>query len=108
MPDEIGTATVDAPTPQKSPAAIEAHPTSPKVISMSPSPRGKLVAKAPFTFSEAMAQLVRGKRVRRAAWPNVTDHVYLKDGIVWIHRDDKEYWLLLGDGDILNNDWVVV
>jgi hypothetical protein len=82
---------------------------------MSPSPRnvisiGDAPASArPLTFGEAMAALCRGAKVRRIEWPNAEDYVYLgKDGLVWTHRDGKEHHLLLGDGDIVNNDWRVL
>ena len=62
-----------------------------------------------MTFPEAMAAVITGKKVAREAWEN-SDYLALdKPGYLNIHKEDEETAaLLVSDGDMLNDDWVIV
>jgi len=60
-------------------------------------------------FYDAIRQLVDGKRVTRAEWNDITEYCFLsKDGFLSIFRGGKEHRWLVGDGDILATDWVIL
>lgn len=78
-------------------------------VSKSPSPRGiDPKIKTPMMFGSALKAITNGKRVRRLAWPNPSDHLFMRDGQVFVRFGDKDFVLIVTDGDILNEDWVTV
>lgn len=60
-------------------------------------------------FGQAMKEVLNGKQVRRLDWEN-PDHKYaLIDGHLVVYDPKKKIWhkVLLNDGDLSGNDWVV-
>ena len=64
---------------------------------------------APFmTFPEAMARIIAGDKVTRSEWGNKDEYGYRKDAMLMIHTKGQDHKWMISDGDLLNNDWIVV
>jgi len=74
---------------------------------LTPIPReqGKAIT---MSFPDAMAQVIKGKKVRRLSWETQTDHGLLKDGWLTIHTKGAFHTWSVNDGDMEANDFVVV
>lgn len=77
----------------------------------SPIPKAKKVSKM-MTFSEAMAEVVDGKKVTKLEWERVDEYVFLKDGFLCIHhtgqKEDKIHRLMVSEGDLIGKDWMII
>ena len=74
-------------------------------ISTSPVPQ--TLTKRLFSFPEAMAEVIAGRRITRTFWNN--DHYcLLKDGKLCIYREGNFRQWLINDGDMLSEDWIVI
>jgi hypothetical protein len=64
-----------------------------------------------MTFSDAMREVVIGKRVTREEWGNDNEYAELKDGILTLHTSTDNfkqgYWGVR-DVDMIATDWLVV
>lgn len=75
--------------------------TSPTVIK--PRPEGVMY------FGEAMAAVLADAKVTRLEWNDPNVYLFLKNGILSIHKADGTVSnLLVSDGDLAGNDWVKV
>ena len=77
----------------------------------SPVPKAKKVSKM-MTFSEAMEEVVGGKKVTKLEWERVNEYVFLKDGFLCIHHtadaEDKFHRLMVSEGDLTGKDWMLI
>jgi hypothetical protein len=78
---------------------------STKEIKMSPTPKKAVSVEQELTFGEAMVAVANGQQSRRPEWPE-EDYLFLRMGRVHIHKSDGDHQFALGDGDILNDDWI--
>lgn len=75
----------------------------------SPLPKAKVVQKPEsMTFPEAIEQVIKGKRIARIDWPSNEDFGLLKDGFLMIHNERGYHQWIVSDGDLLEDDWVVL
>jgi len=58
-------------------------------------------------FPDAIRKVMHGKKVQRVSWGN-TDYVFIKDEWLSIFTKGAFHTLLVSQGDIEGNDWVVV
>ena len=59
-------------------------------------------------FPDAMAAVIEGKKVQRQSWGN-TDCIFLVGGRLSLRKSDGSlHQLLVSDGDMYGEDWVVV
>lgn len=75
-------------------------------VNMSPVPQSKEVK--PLTFPQAMAAVIDGHRVTRAEWGDDDSYGQLSEGFLMICMAGKCYRWQVSDGDMLNNDWIIV
>lgn len=77
----------------------------------SPIPTSKKVTKM-MTFSEAMEEVVAGKKVTKLEWERIDTYVFLKDSFLCIHnagqKEDKVQRLMVSEGDLIGKDWMVI
>jgi len=60
-------------------------------------------------FGEAMAAVLADERVTRLEWDDPTVYLFMKNGILSIHKADGTVSnLLVSDGDLAGSDWVRV
>lgn len=60
-----------------------------------------------MTFPEAMAEVVKGKKVTRVEWKDVNEYGIFADGWLTIHTQGAFHKWLVNDGDLLATDWKV-
>ena len=73
---------------------------------LSPQPEVEAVVH-PMSFLQAMAELIKGKKIARQSWsPHVT-YGLLKDGFIMIFLGGEFHKWTINDGDIEGTDWVV-
>jgi len=64
---------------------------------------------ANLTFPEAIKAVITGKSVTRAEWNNTNIFIFMGEGYLRIQKADKtNHALLVGDGDLLADDWYIV
>lgn len=65
-----------------------------------------------MTFTEALDEILAGKKVTRLEWERVNEYVFLKEGFLSIHhhadRPDVSHRLLVSEGDMTGTDWMIV
>jgi len=59
-------------------------------------------------FPNALRHVINGKQITKLEWGDPTIYVVLKDGFLTIKRHDGYHRLVLNDGDLFGEDWVVV
>ena len=74
----------------------------------SPAPDAIEEAQVLLSFSDAIAALIKGSRIRRVAWVNQDEYGILVDGWLSIHINGSFSVWKVSDGDLLANDWIVV
>lgn len=63
----------------------------------------------PMDFPMALRQVMIGKKITKLEWGNPKIYVRMKDGFLTIRKEDGRFHsLLISDGDIFGEDWVVV
>lgn len=83
------------------PSPVATSPTSP--VTIQPRPEGVMF------FGEAMAAVLNEAKVTRLEWADPTIYLFLKNGVLSIHKADGTVSnLLVSDGDLAGNDWVKV
>jgi len=61
-----------------------------------------------MSFPEALKLLIAGEMITKKEWGNQNIYGVLKDGFLMLHKDDgKFYRWMVGDGDLLGEDWYV-
>lgn len=58
-------------------------------------------------FPDAVKQIMSGKKVARISWGN-TDYVFLKDEWLTLSNEKGYHTLLVSQGDLEGQDWVVL
>ncbi len=62
-----------------------------------------------MTFEQALTQVKLGRTVRRLAWDDTTVTVTFTEGYLMVEQaNGKLDALMVTEGDLFNNDWVVV
>jgi len=61
---------------------------------------------AVMNFYDALKQVAMLKKIHRLAWPQ-EDHVFLQEGQLRISRKGVVYNLVVTDGDLSGEDWVI-
>lgn len=78
-----------------------------KVKALTPIPR-EVGQSITMSFPDAMAEIIRGKKVRRMEWTNEEENCFLKDGWLSIFINDAVHVWKVSDGDMEGQDWIVV
>lgn len=58
-------------------------------------------------FFDALRQVYQGRRLTRLEWGNPDTYILLRDGFLCIHQDNKFSRLLVSDGDMGGDDWII-
>ena len=75
---------------------------SPKHQKIEPNPQETM------TFPEAIAEVIKGKKVTKLEWDNLDVYLFLSD-FLYIHKEDEtDTQLLVSDGDMMGEDWIIV
>jgi len=63
-----------------------------------------------ISFSEAMGEIVNGKKITRVEWNNADEYFILKDGWLMVHHAGADIFnkLIVSEADLIANDWVVI
>ena len=61
-----------------------------------------------MAFSEAMYQVIVGKKITRLEWNDKNEYGMLKEGWLQIYTKGQFHIWKISDGDMLNSDWVVI
>lgn len=73
------------------------------------SPKVESVQIVKMDFYDAIRQVISGKSVARMEWKERGYFLQIVDGRLKIHKPDgKFYDLIVTDGDILGEDWMLV
>ncbi len=76
-------------------------------VPSSPTPNQQVM----LAFPEAIRSVIEGKKVTRLGWEDDETYVYRADGYLVIHNSgeasDKAHAIMLTDGDMLSDDWVI-
>lgn len=85
----------------------------PTPFSVAPSSPVRVVVTEKFSFPQAMDHIINNKKVRRAEWPEM-EFACLHNGFLHIFRVKEgenapayHMWQI-GDGDMLESDWMIV
>lgn len=71
-------------------------------ITTSPSKTGE---KQLMGFSDALMEMLLGKKVTKVEWNNVEEYGFMKDEILSIHRNGKDHGWLVSRADIEGEDF---
>jgi len=66
------------------------------------------VSKLEMTFPQAIEKIIMGKKLTRREWGNKEIYIVLEGGVLKIKKIDGFHPLLVSDGDMLAEDWIVV
>ena len=58
-------------------------------------------------FLPALQEVINGKEITRVSWPN-GETVLIHNGFLSIKKEDGIHTLLVSDGDLKGDDWIVV
>lgn len=61
-----------------------------------------------MSFTEAVEKIILGKKLTRVEWGNKESYIFLNDGLLKIRKPDGLHPLLVSEGDLKGDDWVVV
>lgn len=65
-----------------------------------------------MSFSEAIEEILAGKKVTRLEWERVNEYVFLKEGFLSIHhyadKPEVTHRLLVSAGDMTATDWMII
>lgn len=61
-----------------------------------------------MTFDQAIAEVIKGKKITRLEWSSNDEYGYRRNELLLIHTKGQDHQWLLSDGDMLANDWVVL
>jgi hypothetical protein len=65
-----------------------------------------------MTFSDAILEIITGKRITREEWNDKRIYCLLKDGLLQLHKagesNETFHPWIINDGDLLGTDWVVL
>ena len=61
-----------------------------------------------MTFPDAMAEVIKGRKVTRLEWQNNGVYGVLKDGLLQIRMDGQLKRWIVSSGDMENSDWKVI
>ena len=59
-------------------------------------------------FAGAIEKVIMGKKLTRVEWGNKGTYIVLSDGMLKIRKSDGFHPLLVSEGDLKGDDWVVV
>jgi hypothetical protein len=60
-----------------------------------------------MSFPQALAELIKGRKITRKEWNDVNEYGVLADGWLTIHTKGVFNKWLVNDGDLLAQDWKV-
>lgn len=67
---------------------------------------------ANMDFPDALRQVIAGHRITKLEWQNEDTYLTRSDEFLCIHKagepDDQFHALMISDGDLLGQDWVVL
>jgi hypothetical protein len=64
-------------------------------------------AEKTMSFGEAMAAVLNQAKVTRLAWKDRAEYLYLRGGVLHLHKaDGSEHVLSVSDGDLAGEDWI--
>lgn len=60
-------------------------------------------------FSEAIKQIIAGKKITKLEWKNENIYGILKDGRLMLSKEDNKFhpWIV-NEGDLMGDDWITV
>jgi hypothetical protein len=59
-------------------------------------------------FTGAIEKIILGKKLTRVEWRNMGTYIVLHEGILKIKKSDGFHPLLVSEGDLRGDDWIVV
>ena len=78
------------------------------VKSISPIPSKNKKKITTLTFPEAIAEVIKGKKIERLEWEK-KEYAFLNADMLSLHKaDGKNYQWIINDGDLLATDWIVI
>ena len=63
---------------------------------------------ATLTFPEAAQAIIDGHRVSKLEWENKEHFAELRNGSLMLRLSDGWHTWIVGDGDMLGTDWIIV
>ena len=61
-----------------------------------------------MSFAEAIEKIILGKKLTKLEWGNKETYITLYEGILKIKKSDGFHPLLVSEGDLKGDDWMVV
>ena len=61
-----------------------------------------------MSFGEALNSTIDGDKITKLEWGDDKVYGYIKDGILTLHKNDKDFTWAINDGDIAGEDWIVL
>lgn len=65
--------------------------------------------KKKLSFSEAIVEIIKGKKITKSEWNNKKIYGFLNRDILSLHKtDNKNYQWVVRSGDLLGKDWIAL
>lgn len=65
-----------------------------------------------LNFTEALGEVLEGKRITRLDWKDKRSYGCLKDGLLTIHKageaEEKTHMWIVSDSDMVGLDWIAL
>jgi hypothetical protein len=71
-------------------------------------PAASPIASPEMTFPQAMERVIAGKKVTKVEWGGKSQYVVLMNGFLSIKRPTGYHQLIVSEGDMRGEDWIVV
>jgi len=60
-------------------------------------------------FSQAIKEVIGGKKIHRLEWEDKEYYCFINDSVLVLHKpDNKNYQWVLSIGDLMALDWIII
>ena len=71
--------------------------------------KSSIVSLSPMSFTEAIGEMLEGKKIFKLEWKDEEFYGHVKDGMLQLHKKDgQDYRWLLSEVDMLGQDYTVI
>lgn len=83
--------------------------TSPLPVKEEATKESNVVEEKEMDFSEAIREVIRGKKIFRLEWLDRGYYGYLNGDVLSLHKPDGEnYKWIISQGDLEGTDWIII
>ena len=75
----------------------------------SPRPRPARISTAEeMTFPDALRKVMDGRKITKIEWKDNNIYGCMKDDILTLHNNGKDFQWIISSGDLMGDDWIVL